>query len=333
MENSTEKQMAIWLFVSNLCNCRCKYCYVPPLEKQILMSKENIKKFLDISEEIIESKDLDCIRIRLSGGEPLLAFDNFKDILTDLDEKKFILEMNTNLTIYNDEILEYLSKNKIGIGVSLDDLYFQKPFIDGSSSSKTVINNLYKYWESGRSCGVCSVIDYENNYKFNDLAKFVAENSKFIGEWMVGIDFTDFSLNSEKEDRIVKILNEMVDTFCKYSKDINILKIMNVKFSDYTYCPAGRTLISVSEDLKASACQALIGKVDFGDYDINIMKKLKTEKTNEYYYSNILPSACKDCGLSVFCNGGCKLQHENTNNLNHLCNIRKRIFRHIKRYL
>jgi uncharacterized protein len=327
------KELSIWLFASNMCNCRCAYCYIPPLEKQILMSKENCQKFLDISNKIIDNKILDRIYIRLSGGEPLLAFNNFKDIINNLDKDRFRIEMNTNLTILNDEIIDYFKRNDMSIGVSLDSLKFQKPFVGGISSAEVVMKNLQKCYENDVRVGICSVLDYKNNDDFEDLTKYICDNKKYIAEWMFGTDFLDYELIKYK-DKIIKILKKIIDDFDNLGGQFHVMKIMNMKFSNYPNCPAGRTLLSVSADLQeCSPCHAVINDLPLGKYDIDIIDRLQTHKNNEYFRNATVPEKCNICKLYKFCAGGCRLQHKSIENMDALCDIRKAVFKHMKRFL
>ncbi len=107
------------------CNHKCVYCHskARPLDAQGSdMSEETAKKTV----EFIFQTPSKTVTIEFQGGEPLLKFDVIKTIvqhaktLNKQHEKDLAFRLVTNLTLMNEEILNYLIKEKIGICTSLD---------------------------------------------------------------------------------------------------------------------------------------------------------------------------------------------------------------------
>ena len=51
------------------------------------MPPETFRKMLEITERLFEKGVYDQAHFRLSGGEPFMAFRNFKDIVTEYRKK------------------------------------------------------------------------------------------------------------------------------------------------------------------------------------------------------------------------------------------------------
>ena len=126
--------MRALLSLTEKCNLRCTYCYYNESQNERCadMSDEVREASLRyILNKTIEFKQ-DFIAITFFGGEPLLRFDAIRksvDYLKGLVEKRrtelpenfeLKLGINTNGTLLNDEIIEYLGQEKFCIYLSLD---------------------------------------------------------------------------------------------------------------------------------------------------------------------------------------------------------------------
>jgi len=103
------------------CNAKCKFC-----EYSDTANKFNIEKFKFILEEL--KKNISIKKVSLTGGEPTLNFDKFKEITLlaneILNESAFVLNTNGfNLQkIFNDEVLGYIDNISISRHHYNDDL-------------------------------------------------------------------------------------------------------------------------------------------------------------------------------------------------------------------
>jgi His-Xaa-Ser system radical SAM maturase HxsB len=129
------------------CNQNCTYCHA--------MAKAENAKDTDM-DEVTADKTLDFIfhspskniKIEFQGGEPLLNFEIVKYIISKaklLNKKyckKLDFALSTNLTLMNDEILDFLIEHEVSITTSLDgpkELHDKnRPSGSGSSYEETV---------------------------------------------------------------------------------------------------------------------------------------------------------------------------------------------------
>jgi len=107
------------------CNMKCVYCHASSKSlnaKGCDMNKKTAKKVVDF---IFQSPSF-CITIEFQGGEPLLRFDIIKYIieyskqLNQIYKKNLLFAVVSNFTLMDEEKLDYLIKNKVGICTSLD---------------------------------------------------------------------------------------------------------------------------------------------------------------------------------------------------------------------
>lgn len=111
------------LVVTLRCNQVCTYCHASraSMEKtETDMSTEVADRCLDI----ILSSPSDSITIEFQGGEPLANFDIVKHVIEETKKrnhnKKVMFSLVTNLSLMDEEKLEYLVNNRIQICTSLD---------------------------------------------------------------------------------------------------------------------------------------------------------------------------------------------------------------------
>lgn len=107
------------------CNQKCVYCYAsskPVNDKRYDMTEETAKAVVDF----IFQCPAKGITIEFQGGEPLLNFPVLKFIVdyakkvNEEKKKNVTFRLVTNLTLMDDEKLEYLLKNNIALNSSFD---------------------------------------------------------------------------------------------------------------------------------------------------------------------------------------------------------------------
>ena len=130
------------------CNQKCVYCHaasVPQDAKGYDMDKETASKVVDF----ISQSPSKAITIEFQGGEPLLNFAIVQHIveyaknLNKTHKKDVRFTIVTNLTLMNQNILNYLIKQEIGICTSFDGPKYvhdkNRKFLDGRGTYDEVV--------------------------------------------------------------------------------------------------------------------------------------------------------------------------------------------------
>lgn len=92
------------------CNFRCDMCYIR-MEKSQAEKRgglRSIEEWLHIANQL---QEIGTLFILLTGGEPLL-YPDFKELYIRLKEKGFILTINTNATLIDDETVRLFQRLK-----------------------------------------------------------------------------------------------------------------------------------------------------------------------------------------------------------------------------
>ena len=104
------------------CNFDCSYCYQKKGKKRLAVITS--KKAADFFFPFLERES----SINFYGGEPLLAFAGIKDIVNHIQtknrngEKTIRYSISTNGSLMNDEVLEFLNRNRFSVLLSFDGL-------------------------------------------------------------------------------------------------------------------------------------------------------------------------------------------------------------------
>lgn len=176
---------ALYLFVSEDCNLRCKYCVFSdayplyPNHKKRKMSLNTALRAVDWFVELIDpqifKKPYRKIGLNFFGGEPLLNMNVITRVLEHTSNKYpnlFNYFLTTNGTLLTEKNIEIFTKYNVHIALSLDGPLFEhdrnRMFIDGKGSYEVIIKNLkiirekyYDFWRQNIFC--VSVYDWKTD--------------------------------------------------------------------------------------------------------------------------------------------------------------------------
>lgn len=189
------------VILSNACNLKCRSCgssHSTEWYKELLTMPEKhigeIKNFLyklphgqagDKSGEFISTM-VDWIphvkRIEIVGGEPFYTkhWENVWNYMIEIGKSKdIILNMSSNATICNENLVKRLIENfnKVGIGLSIDGMGTTFEFLRKNAKWDVVMNNILTYKK---------VYD---DYKGQNIAFF---NYTYTTSWINAWEFSDF---------------------------------------------------------------------------------------------------------------------------------------------
>lgn len=99
--------------ITSRCNEKCLHCYIPGENRNFAIA-------LSMFEDVLrQCREMNVLHLTISGGEPMLH-RNFVDFLKMCREFEFSVNVLSNLTLLNDEILSEMKANYLlGVQVSL----------------------------------------------------------------------------------------------------------------------------------------------------------------------------------------------------------------------
>ena len=317
--SNSSKTMKCTLLVTQKCNLACDYCYIE--KKNSRMAIPTAKKIIDFV--FANAAKDEKIEIGFFGGEPLLEFDNLKEI-TDIiqshksfDADRVNISVVTNGTIFSNQIATFLAEKNVVLCVSCDgpeevqDIH--RHFPDGSGSSKIVEQNLRKALKFFPLIPVNAVYSPKNLH-------FLPE----VVDYLVSLGAVNIYLNpdisakwTQKEaDMLPKIyesigwkyVNFYLQGKPKYISliDSKIAVILREGYKPTERCRMGQGEFAFTPSGNIYPCERLVGTDDGKKHCIgNINYEVKPIKiciSNSCTAKNL---ECKECELTEYCMNWC----------------------------
>lgn len=259
------------LIMTEACNLRCKYCYVEKNNQK--MSKEVLDAFVIFLFKELD-KNNENVNIDLFGGEPLLAWDEVKYLITKIKNspekysKRIHLTLFSNATLFTREILEFIRDSELSISYnfSLDGNKecnnSSRIYADGSGTWDDILKGieLYKdvyglnknYFPSTKFMVAPSNVKY-----MSDVTKdMVARGVKRIGMSPVRDDVWDEDSLKEYKTKLYDIANFYIENIDKgLWFNTFAIPVLDDTTNKLRYCSAGVKMIGIAPNGDIYPCQ------------------------------------------------------------------------------
>lgn len=175
--------------ITSMCNERCIHCYIPHEKKTVQMSKET---FYDILQQCREMK---VLHINISGGEPMLH-PNFLDFIKKCNAYNFSVNVLSNLTLLNEEIVVEMQKNPL-LGVQTSLYSMKKDVHDDITkmpgSYEKAIRGIMLLKKYNIPLQISCPIMKQNQNEYDDVVEWGKQNNINVGSDYVIIGQYDSS--------------------------------------------------------------------------------------------------------------------------------------------
>ncbi|WP_139904393.1 thioether cross-link-forming SCIFF peptide maturase [Clostridium thermarum] len=328
---------AMCLNVVHDCNLKCKYCFAEEGEykgRRQMMSAEVGKRAVDFV--IKNSGPRRNIEIDLFGGEPLMAFNNIKEIVEYAKEQEKIhnknvrFTMTTNATLLSDEIIEYIDKNMGNIVLSIDGRKETNDSVrvryNGSGSYDDILPKIKKMVErrdKNKQYYARGTFTSRNTDFYKDVIALADEGFKEISiEPVVLPDGHELALKEEdleaiyeSYDKLVEEMEERIGTdkeFKYYHFHIDLDGGPCV-YKRISGCGAGHEYVAVTPSGDIYPCHQFVGIEEFklgSIFEDNFRDDLAMEFKDAHIYNK---PKCMGCWARFYCSGGCQANNFNFN--------------------
>lgn len=321
---------ALCLNVAHDCNLRCTYCFASKGDyqgKRELMSKEAGRAAVDFL--VASSGTLRNLEIDFFGGEPLMAIDTVKEVVSysrSLEKgtgKTFHFTITTNGMLLTDENILYLHENMDNIVLSIDGRKEINDAIrvkaDGSGSYDQIVGKIGKMVELRKRDGKEYYVRGTFTKGNLDFAKdvFHLANLGFSDisiEPVVGKD-GDFLLKEEDLAAVKAQYDEIAKEYIK-RKALGKKPFTFYHFKLNIYdgpcllkrlmaCGAGREYLAVTPSGEIYPCHQFVGNDEFvmGNVFDNIISEEIVDLMKDTHV--FAKDKCCGCWARFYCSGGC----------------------------
>lgn len=308
--------------VTDSCNHRCIHCYN-------LDSDVSNRPMKDINDDIVMACAKKLIEngifsVVISGGEPLIKKELTKRLISLFIDNNIQVHLNTNLTLCDDDFIDYLKKTGVGVLTSCPSVIPESfKHLTGVDNYGLFVNKIKKLINAHIKFSVNMVITKDNLNEIRASAKAISDlGCRSFAATPMGLNMTyprmDLLLSIQDVQKVIddliwieNNLDMHVDVMEALPKCVFPEKILSEKHAFLNRkCQAGRTVISVSCNGDVRPCAH--NPVSYG----NILKEELTDiwaKMNDWRSSKFVPEDCKSCSWLNRCNGGCRTSSKTIN--------------------
>jgi len=326
------KPSAVYFNPTERCNLNCTYCYIPEemrkngphmSEDQLLNSLEILKNYFKTT--VPEGR---LPQIIFHGSEPMM---NKEAMFKGISEYKdfFHFGIQTNASLLDDEAIEFIKENGVGIGIS----------IDGPTAE--IGNKARKDWAGeGYFEQAASVIEkLKDHTGFNVICTVTTENMEYLSETVdffhdagVKICMLNIVRCTQERSRTVKpddetaakhfmkALDRTHELYKKTGRKIIVANFANILIGilapsarrlmcDISPCGGGRCFFALAANGDMFPCSEFVGVPEFKGgnmFEDKIEDVLKTDcfrRVSERMVEDIDP--CDQCAIKHFCGAPC----------------------------
>ncbi len=237
--------------ITSKCNERCIHCYIPHENKVTYIDPD---LFYDV---LKQCHDMNLLHLTISGGEPMLH-KNFCNFLKKCREYDFSVNVLSNLTLLDDEIIKEMKANPLlGVQVSL---YSMDPIVHDDitqmkGSFEKTRNAILKLIESDIPLQISCPIMKQNRSCYSEVIKWAEEQNIHVGDDYVIIA----SYNHNTENLSCRLsINEI--------KSVIDDKVANdARYLEHVEATAEKKKNTMPNDFVCSVCRSTICIADNGD--------------------------------------------------------------------
>lgn len=319
---------ALCLDVAHDCNLMCAYCFASQGRfggKPVLMSPETGEAAVDFL--LKTSRDRRYLDVDFFGGEPLMAFDTVRHVVSYAREqgkrrgKEFRFTLTTNCTLLDDEKTRFLNSEGISLILSIDgrpsvhDL--MRKLRSGGPSHAIAIDKARRIVDSrgGRDYFLRGTytrhnLDFDQDVRYLYDAGFrrlslepaVGDRKE---EWTIGED--DIPRVKQSYGRLAAFwadAKKAGDPFEFYHFNLGLTGGM-CRERRVTGCGAGYEYVAVTPEGQVYPCHQMVGDPTY--VMGNIATGISRPEMESAFYRARIPSKpqCRTCWARYLCGGGC----------------------------
>ncbi|MBP2641090.1 MAG: Arylsulfatase regulator (Fe-S oxidoreductase) [Firmicutes bacterium] len=340
--------------VTEDCNYRCTYCKrtIANSHAKHKLSEENaykgihyyFNKYIAFFEKLSAEKKKLLLKIvppSLSwyGGEPFLNFElikkstnYFKNLPWDrysINESNLKFTSNTNLSIMNDEILNFLVDNRVFLFASLDGPAEEhdkcRVFANGEGTFHTAYHNLLKIKEFNETyfkeqVSIFGVYTNQHDYdKCTDFTRNIGAllcqhfPAEYTGTFVANSQETVYDYRNSMNKRLAnfkkKAFEAAQDQSIKIEDFANLFSFAKLNYDHpagkdalqiLLTCPMGFDNLMLAANGDFLICHKVDGSMPIGDCDSGLDYE-KLIDLNQQYNQSINNDECKNCWNVNFC--------------------------------
>ncbi len=302
--NDRPQLTSLHIEITSKCNEKCLHCYIPH-ENKINNIEPNL-----FYEVLKQCKNMKLLHLTISGGEPMLH-KNFCDFLRKCREYEFSVNVLSNLTLLNEQIIEEMKTNPIlGVQVSLYsmDSKIHDEITQIKGSFEKTKNAILRLVENDIPLKISCPILKQNKKCYGDVINWakklkinVGSDYVIIGRYNHAIDNLNYRLSLTEVKDVIKEISENDSEYLSQMED-EAEKKMNISINDFV-CSVCHSSICIADNGDIYPCA---GWQDYtlGNVKYDSLTEIWDNSTDVNYLRNLRKKdflKCLKCSDKEFC--------------------------------
>lgn len=318
--HETIKELSIWLHITDQCNLRCEYCYLPHEKKD--MDFATGKQAIDVSIQSALKHNISKLKIKFAGGEAMIFFPLVLQLAQYAKQQteKHHLDLDSvilsNGTLFNLANLTAIKDNNIRLMVSLDGLdeyNQQRCTVTGKNSFQRVEHSLNLIQSLDIPVDISLTISGKSVAGLADLTKYLLERDlvfsyNFYRENDHSMSFEDLQL---EETNIIKGVLAAFKVIENNLPDRSLLASLldrgNLSASHHKTCAVGQNYMVFDYQGNIAKCQMQLSHKVSSIHAIDPLTEIRIDKTGIQNIDVDNKENCNSCQWRYWCTGGCPL--------------------------
>ena len=313
--------LTAWLHLTDRCNLRCSYCYLPHVNEE--MSLETGRGVIDAIFRSAVVNNLDQIKIKYAGGEPLLRYRLILELsayarsLADKHDVVLGEVVLSNGTLLTHEIASTFKALGIGLMISLDGYgaYHDshRAYASGRGSFEDAAESVEIARANGLVPGISVTISSRTAAGLPEIMTWILERDlpfglNFYRENEYSSDHKDMRLDEQN------IINGMLETFKVIENNLprkgflgGIIDRANLSSAHTHTCGVGQNYLVFDPHGKVAKCQMNLNQPITDHHVADSLAVIRADRLGIQNITVEEKEGCKTCEWKYWCAGGCPL--------------------------
>lgn len=318
--HQSSKTLSAWIHVTDRCNLRCAYCYLPHFQQD--MDTETGRQIIEQIFNSASEHGYQAVKLKYAGGEPLLRFQLIQELHQYAQELACQRQVQldavilSNGTLLTETIAEAIKQMGINLMISMDGLGqahdAHRPYAGRRGSFQDVQRGIKIAKKAGVRITISVTVSNENSEGLPDLVRWIlAEKLHFSLNFYRKNSFADETLALE-DDRIITGMLAAYRVIEDQLPDYSLLDVLvdraNLAAPHLRTCGVGQDYLVFSPKGHISKCQMeMFGNNSYTRPSRQPLDFVQTTLGGVYNLSVEDKEGCNTCEWKYWCTGGCPL--------------------------
>lgn len=313
-------RLSVWLYLTDACNLRCLYCYVPKQAR--VMPVEVGQAAVDSALRSAQQHGYRTLKLKYAGGEPTLVFDRVRTLhayaVAEAARCGVRLEslLLSNGTHLSQAVIDFLRAEGVQLMLSLDGVGpvhdAQRPFAGGRGSFAAVAAAIDRCLDAGVTPHLSLTVTSQNIEHLAEAVDFALDRElRFNLNFCRDSDQACAPLAAADErliDGVGRALQAIERRLPPYRLIDGLLDRTSFHAPHVQTCGAGRNYWAVSPDGQIARCQMDMGAAAGNVWQPDPLAAVRTPAADFQAVEVTERASCRQCPWQPWCGGGCPLQ-------------------------